>query len=69
LTTWSKPRIERPMPYIRDSFFAGREFTSLAQMQTEALRWSRGRYTPVIATAAWMVRPRRRCSPRSRPIR
>ncbi|RWA23544.1 hypothetical protein MBRU_01585 [Mycolicibacterium brumae DSM 44177] len=35
-----KPRIERPMPYIRDSFFAGREFTSLAQMQAEAIRWS-----------------------------
>ena len=32
-----KPRIERPMPYIRDSFFAGREFTSLAQMQDAAL--------------------------------
>ena len=28
------------MPYIRDSFFAGREFTSLAQMQAEAIRWS-----------------------------
>ncbi len=35
-----KPRVERPMPYIRDSFFAGREFTSLAQMQAEALRWA-----------------------------
>lgn len=35
-----KPRIERPMPYIRDSFFAGREFTSLAQMQAEGHRWA-----------------------------
>jgi len=35
-----KPRIERPMPYIRDSFFAGREFSSLTQMQAEALRWA-----------------------------
>ena len=35
-----KPRVERPMPYIRDSFFAGREFTSLAQMQAEAIGWS-----------------------------
>ncbi len=35
-----KPRIERPMPYIRDSFFAGRQFGSLAQMQDEALRWA-----------------------------
>jgi transposase len=35
-----KPRVERPMPYVRDSFWRGREFTSLAQMQTEAVRWS-----------------------------
>jgi transposase len=35
-----KPRIERPMPYIRDSFFAGRDFGSLTRMQAEALRWA-----------------------------
>jgi transposase len=35
-----KARIERPMPYIRGSYWRGREFTSLAQMQAEALRWS-----------------------------
>ena len=35
-----KPRVERPMPYVRDSFFRGREFTSIAQMQAEARRWS-----------------------------
>jgi transposase len=35
-----KPRIERPMPYIRDSFFAGRQFGSMMQMQAEALRWA-----------------------------
>lgn len=35
-----KPRIERPMPYIRDSFFAGRHFESMPQMQGEALRWA-----------------------------
>jgi transposase len=35
-----KPRVERPMPYVRDSFWRGREFTSLAQMQAEAGRWS-----------------------------
>jgi transposase len=34
-----KARVERPMPYVRDSFWRGREFTSLAQMQAEALRW------------------------------
>jgi transposase len=35
-----KAQVERPMPYIRDSFWRGREFTSLAQMQAEAARWS-----------------------------
>jgi transposase len=35
-----KPQVERPMPYIRDSFWRGREFTSVAQMQAEAERWS-----------------------------
>ena len=35
-----KARVERPMPYVRDSFWRGREFTSLAQMQAEAARWS-----------------------------
>jgi transposase len=34
-----KPRVERPMPYVRDSFWRGREFCSLEQMQTEALAW------------------------------
>lgn len=37
-----KGQIERPVPYARDSFFAGRaeEFTDLARMQADALRWS-----------------------------
>jgi transposase len=35
-----KARVERPMPYVRDSFWRGREFTSLAQMQAQAVRWS-----------------------------
>jgi transposase len=34
-----KPRVERPMPYIRDSFWRGREFSSSAEMQAAALRW------------------------------
>jgi hypothetical protein len=36
-----KARVERPVPYCRDSFFAGREseFTDLAFMQSDALRW------------------------------
>src|SRR5215472_5740496 len=35
-----KARVERPMPYVRDSFWRGREFASLARMQAEAVRWS-----------------------------
>ncbi len=38
-TPKDKPRIERPMPYIRDSFFKGREFSSLPQMQDAAIGW------------------------------
>jgi transposase len=34
-----KARIERPMPYIRDSFWRGRQFTSLPEMQAAALAW------------------------------
>jgi len=36
-----KPQVERPMPYVRDSFWRGREFTSLAEMRAAALVWSR----------------------------
>lgn len=35
-----KARVERPMPYVRDSFWRGREFTSLEAMRAEGLRWS-----------------------------
>jgi transposase len=35
-----KARVERPVPYVRDSFWRGRKFTSLPQMQAEAARWS-----------------------------
>ena len=35
-----KPRVERPIPYVRDSFFARRDFASLAAMQDAAARWS-----------------------------
>lgn len=36
-----KPRVERPMPYVRDSFWRGREFVSLEAMQTAAVAWCR----------------------------
>src|SRR5674476_603914 len=35
-----KPRVERPMPYVRDSFWRGREFTTLEGMQVGAASWS-----------------------------
>jgi hypothetical protein len=35
-----KPRVERPMPYCRDSFWRGREFASLQAMQQAARDWS-----------------------------
>lgn len=34
-----KPRVERPMPYVRDSFWRGREFVSLQHMQEQAVLW------------------------------
>ncbi|SOE24833.1 IS21 family transposase [Streptomyces sp. OK228] len=46
-----KPRVERPMPYVRDSFWRGREFLSIEHMQTEAITW------------AQQVAGRRQCRP------
>jgi transposase len=34
-----KPRVERPMPYVRDSFWRGRQFTSESEMQSAAVAW------------------------------
>jgi hypothetical protein len=34
-----KPRIERIIPYIRDSFWAGRTFTSLEEINRDLLQW------------------------------
>ncbi|GAA2350137.1 IS21 family transposase [Dactylosporangium salmoneum] len=34
-----KPHVERQVPYVRDSFWRGRDFTSLQQMRAQALRW------------------------------
>ena len=36
-----KARVERPMPYLRDSFWRGRQFTSVQEMQAAAPRWCR----------------------------
>jgi hypothetical protein len=35
-----KPRVERPVPYVRDSFLAGRDFPSLHAMQDAAVTWA-----------------------------
>lgn len=34
-----KARVENPMPYVRGSFFRGREFISIKQMRADAVRW------------------------------
>ncbi len=34
-----KPRVERVIPYVRDSFFAGRTFASLAEMNQAGETW------------------------------
>jgi transposase len=34
-----KPRVERQMPYVRDSFWRGREFASIEAMQQAAIDW------------------------------
>ncbi len=37
-----KPRVERAMPYVRDSFWSGRHFARFDEIVHEALIWSRG---------------------------
>lgn len=34
-----KPRVERAVPYVRDSFFAGEDFASLTEAQSTAEHW------------------------------
>lgn len=34
-----KPRVERQMPYVRDSFWRGRDWVDLADMRAGALEW------------------------------
>jgi len=36
-----KPRVERPLSYVRDSFWQGEQFLSLEAMRQRALSWSR----------------------------
>ncbi len=37
-----KPRVERMMPYVRDSYWRGRTFGSVADMQVRAVDWALG---------------------------
>lgn len=37
-----KPRVERMMPYVRDSYWRGRTFGSVVDMQARAIDWSLG---------------------------
>jgi hypothetical protein len=34
-----KPRVERMVPYIRDSFWSGREFSSQEEINRQAIQW------------------------------
>lgn len=36
-----KPRVERMMPYVRDSFWKGRTWTGIGEMQAAAVVWAR----------------------------
>lgn len=36
-----KPHVERGVPYVRESFFRGEQFISLAHVQEQAVRWCR----------------------------
>jgi hypothetical protein len=41
LTTWSKPRVERSVQYVRGNFFAGEDFVDLADAQARVEKWCR----------------------------
>ncbi len=38
-TPTGKPHVERGVPYVRENFFRGEEFLSLAQVQEQGVRW------------------------------
>jgi Mu transposase-like protein/integrase-like protein len=42
-TPTDKPRVERTVPFVRNSFFAGETFIDLADAQRRAVEWCRGR--------------------------
>ena len=42
-TPTDKPRVERTVPFVRNSFFAGETFVDLADAQRRAVEWCAGR--------------------------
>ena len=63
-----KPKVERPMPYVRDSFWRGRQFTSLVEMQAEAETLVAGGGRAAVCRP-WSGAAPPRCSPRPRRTR
>ncbi|MEW2121489.1 DDE-type integrase/transposase/recombinase [Streptomyces sp. NPDC005474] len=62
-----KPRVERPMPYVRDSLWSGRQFTSLEHMQAEALPLGAGTSRVSGSAGRWAGPSRWRSSRQWRP--
>ena len=56
-----KPRVERGVPYVRERFFKGGEFTGLSDMRSAArrLRWPDRGYTAPPAGSPWPSSARR----------
>ena len=63
-----KPRVERPMPYVRDSFWRGREFTTSRRCRPTRCAGV-SRWPGNVTAGRWTARRRRGCSPRSKPRR
>src|SRR5690242_10723258 len=64
-----KARVERPMPYVRDSFWRGREFTSLEAQCRPKRPAGRPRSRAAGRAGRWRALPRPRSSRRWRRMR
>jgi len=51
-----KGRVERAIRYVRDSFFAARSFTDLADLNTQATAWCRGQAADRLCPSARELR-------------
>lgn len=61
-----KPRVERMVPYVRGNFWAGEQFSDLADAQAGAVTWCADRAGMRIHGTTAARRPR--CSPRSKAV-